>query len=1096
MTVAAAAARPAGPAPAPAPTDLRDLLGVPFTDEQIAAATAPLEPGVIVAGAGSGKTSVMAARVVWLVATGQVAPDGVLGLTFTTKAAGELTDRIRRGLEKSGVTGTEGETCAGEPVVSTYHAFAKRLVTDHALRLGLEPGFTLLADATRYQLAGRVLRRHRGPVTALSRPLSMLVGDLIALDAECGEHLVEPGELVGFDRDWLAEIETVLAAERERPRTKGHVDALDRMALIARSRQELSAMVAEFRAAKRERDAIDFGDLVRHAVRLADTVPEVGALERSRAGVVLLDEYQDTSVAQRRMLAGLFGGGHPVTAVGDPCQAIYGWRGASVANLDGFPAHFPRRDGGPARVYELSVNQRSGGRLLSLANAVAAGLRARHRVARLRPRDDVADHGETVVALHPTWSQEVRWVAATLREVVTTGRARPGECAVLVRARRDVPALYAALLAWELPVEVVGLGGLLSLPEVADVIATLEVLDDPTANAALTRLLTGPRVRLGRRDLAALGRAAREAAGAGAGRPALLEQPGSDQPGSERPMGGQGPDALDEAVLGIDPCDVVALADVLDDPGPQVSAQGRARLRMLGADLRHLRVHIDEPLLDVIHRIIEVTGLDVELAASSEAVTARRRDNLAAFVDVAAGFTGLDNDGSVRAFLAFLQAAREHERGLDATSPSGADAVQLMTIHKSKGLEWEVVAVPNLSHTVFPITTVRSKWTTSPSVLPTPLRGDADELPVLRGHGKSDLAEFAADCDGYLEREERRLGYVAFTRAKSVLFGSGHWWGPSQRRLRGPSVFLGELYDHVRAGHGTVAAWAPRPSEDETNPQLTGMEELDWPLPYEPASAARRRAVAERVTTHLTALAAGRPLPADDLTAMAPAERQALAELDRDVELLLEEARRARRPSRTVELPHALTASQVVRLRSDPAGLARDLARPMPRRPAPLARRGTAFHAWVEDVFGQVPLLDPEDLPGAADEAMDEVTDEMPADGDIMAWRAAFLASPYGRRRPFAVETPFELLIAGRAVRGRIDAVYDLGGGRWEVVDWKTGRQHADAVQLAVYRLAWARLRGVRPDAVDAAFLYVRSGEVARPPLLSETELESLLRGP
>ncbi|WP_131784922.1 ATP-dependent DNA helicase [Protofrankia symbiont of Coriaria ruscifolia] len=1133
----------------PAPEDLRDLLGVPFTSEQIAAATAPLEPGVIVAGAGSGKTSVMAARVVWLVATGQVAPGDVLGLTFTTKAAGELTDRIRRGLAKAGAAGSVGDSeddgpdqqgsdpvggrvvgapkprpsgeADGEPVVSTYHSFAKRLITDHALRLGIEPGFRLLADATRFQLAGRVLRRHRGPVEALTRPLSMLTGDLVSLDAELSEHLVDPDTLAGFDLGWLAEIEAAVVAGRCAARNKGHVEALGRMALVARSRREIAAIVAEYREAKRELEVIDFGDLVTLAVRLADSVPEVGALERSRARVVLLDEYQDTSVAQRRMLAGLFGGGHPVTAVGDPCQAIYGWRGASVANLDGFPLHFRRSDGEPGRVYELTVNQRSGGRLLSLANTVAAALRTRHRVAQLRPRPDVAEHGATVVALHPTWAGEVRWVAATLREIVDAGRARPGECAVLVRARSDVPALYAALLAEGLPVEVVGLGGLLSLPEVADVIATLEVLDDPTANAALMRLLTGPRVRLDRRDLAALGRAARAAVRVGVDRGAVLDRQVPDQQASDQQIldrqaphrpelhrpeldrqvprqsqspashggvrhGGVGPaDPLDEAVSGIDPCDVVALADVLDDPGGEVSPAGRARLRMLGGELRHLRAHVDEPLLDVIHRVVEVTGLDVELVASPEAVTARRRDNLAAFVDVAANFEGLDNDGSVRAFLAFLRAAQEHERGLDATSPSGADAVQLMTVHKSKGLEWEVVAVPNLSRKVFPITTVRSKWTTAASVLPTPLRGDADDLPVLRGHDKAALADFTEECDAYLEREERRLGYVAFTRAKSLLLGSGHWWGPSQRRPRGPSAFLDELYDHARAGHGRVALWAGRPPEDETNPQLAGMDDLDWPLPYEPAAFARRCVAAEQVTGYLTALTSGRPLPDDDREQMSPAERQTLAELDADVELLLAEARRARRVTREVELPRALTASQVVRLRADPAGLARDLARPMPRRPVPQARRGTAFHSWVEGMFEQTPLLDFEDLPGAVDEGAD--------DADAAALREAFLASPYGRRCPFAVEAPFELLIGGRAVRGRIDAVYDLGDGRWEVVDWKTGRSQADAVQLAVYRLAWARLRGVALDAVDAAFLYVRSGEVVCPGLLSEPELEALL---
>ncbi len=411
-----------------------------------------------------------------------------------------------------------------------------------------------------------------------------------------------------------------------------------------------------------------------------------------------------------------------------------------------------------------------------------------------------------------------------------------------------------------------------------------------------------------------------------------------------------------------------------------------------------------------------------------------------------------------------------------------------MTVHKSKGLEWEVVAVPNLSRKVFPITTVRSKWTTAPSVLPTPLRGDAGDLPVLRGHDKVALADFAEECDAYLEREERRLGYVAFTRAKSLLLGSGHWWGPSQRRPRGPSAFLDELYDHARAGHGRVVLWAGRPPEGETNPQLVGMDDLDWPLPYEPAAFARRRAAAEQVTGYLTTLTSGRRLPDDDREQMSPAEQQTLTELDADVELLLEEARRARRVTREVELPRALTASQVVRLRADPAGLARDLARPMPRRPVPQARRGTAFHSWVEGMFEQAPLLDFEDLPEAADEGVD--------DADAAALREAFLASPYGRRCPFAVEAPFELLIGGRAVRGRIDAVYDLGGGRWEVVDWKTGRRQADAVQLAVYRLAWARLRGVALDAVDAAFLYVRSGEVVRPRLLSEPELEALLADP
>ena len=227
------------------PADLRTLLEIPFTDEQLAAATAPLEPGLVVAGAGSGKTSVMAARVVWLVGTEQVAADRVLGLTFTNKAAAELATRVRSTLAKAGLAGDD----RGDPVVSTYHAFAGRLVTEHGLRIGVEPRSRLLADATRFQLAGRVLRRHRGPIEHLTNPMSMLIGDLVGLESELSEHLVEPADLIAWDAEWIAELERECAAIDGTTGTKGHCDALRSMALVARRRQELAGLVASYRAA-------------------------------------------------------------------------------------------------------------------------------------------------------------------------------------------------------------------------------------------------------------------------------------------------------------------------------------------------------------------------------------------------------------------------------------------------------------------------------------------------------------------------------------------------------------------------------------------------------------------------------------------------------------------------------------------------------------------------------------------------------------------------------------------------------------------------------------------------------------------------------
>jgi DNA helicase-2/ATP-dependent DNA helicase PcrA len=1042
---------------------LVEVLGFAPTDEQLAAITAPLSPGLIVAGAGSGKTTVMAARVVWLVGTGQVTPDQVLGLTFTNKAAAELAARVSRCLRVAGISVDE------EAQVSTYHAFAGRLVAEHGLRLGIEPRSRLLADATRYQLAARVLRRRRAPVHHLSYAFSTLVGKLVSLDSELSEHLVDPTALRAWDEGWIGELETAIASYDGEKGVKGHVEELERYLLTARRRQELGELVGEYRLAKRDLDAVDFGDQVAMAARLAESVPEVGALERETARVVLLDEYQDTSVAQRRMLVGLFGDGHPVTAVGDPCQAIYGWRGASVSNLDEFPAHFPLSSGEPAPRYTLSVNQRSGGRLLRLANAVSAVLRGRHHVLELTAPAPKADDGDVRVALLPTWAQEVEWAADQVVAAHDAGTEWK-DIAVLVRARKDFADLHAALAARDVPVEVVGLGGLLALPEVADVVATLEVLESPTANAALVRLLTGPRWRLGPRDLTQLGRRGK----------ALLRTE-LEAPEAEI-------EALERAVEGVDPCDVVSLSDALDRPGEHGwSPDGLARVRALATELRTLRAHRDEPLLDLVHRVVETTGLDVELAASPEAVAARRRETLAAFLDVVAAFTDLDGEQSLTSFLAFLAAADEHERGLDSVGPSGGDAVQLLTAHKAKGLEWDVVVCPDLTKSVFPSDSGRDSWTTYPEVLPGPLRGDAADQPVLDlGLTKEAVKDFkgqrAEDCG----REERRLGYVAFTRPRGLLVGSGHWWGPTQKKPRGPSAFLDELKAHAEAGHGSVDTWAEPPTEDR-NPAMAQRPSFTWPAPYDAEPFTRRTASAAAVRGHLEVLADGGALPEDGR--LTPWERAELDRLDREALLLLEEEQLARRAVREVPLPTSLSASQVVRLREDEGAFARELARPMPRPPAPAARRGTRFHAWVETLFDERPLLDPSELPGAEDE-------EVGTDEDLKALQEAFLASPWAGRKPYAVEAPFALPLAGRVVRGRIDAVYDLGEGRWQVVDWKTGREAADPVQLAVYRLAWARLRDVPVEQVAAAFLYVRSGrEVVHDDLLDEAGLVALLTG-
>ncbi|MGA5550628.1 UvrD-helicase domain-containing protein [Streptomyces pseudogriseolus] len=1180
------------------PDQLKELLGIPFTPEQTACITAPPAPQVIVAGAGSGKTTVMAARVVWLVGTGQVAPEQVLGLTFTNKAAGELAERVRAALVKAGVTDPDPldpDDPPGEPVISTYHAFAGRLLTDHGLRIGLEPTSRLLADATRYQLAARVLREAPGLYPALTRSFPDLVGDLLALDAELSEHLVRPEDLRAHDAGLLRALESAKLSNAD----------LRKVPEAAAARRELAELVLRYRAAKRERDLLDFGDQIALSARLA-TLPEVGRLLRDEFRVVLLDEYQDTSVAQRVLLAGLFGGGtgHPVTAVGDPCQAIYGWRGASVANLDDFPEHFPHADGRPATRQSLSENRRSGGRLLDLANGLAEPLRALHAgVEALRPAPGAERDGIVRCALLRTHAEEIDWLADSVAHLVNTGKA-PGEIAVLCRTATDFAEIQAALVARDVPVEVVGLSGLLHLPEIADLVAVCEVLQDPGANASLVRLLTGPRWRIGPRDLALLGRRARRLV-------SHARVDGDDDPDRR----------LAEAVEGVDPAEVISLADALDtflesplegggdDDGLPFSPDARVRFARLAAELRDLRRSLADPLMDVLHRVLAVTGLEVELSASPHALAARRRETLSNFLDVAASFAAGDNEATLLAFLGFLRTAAQYEKGLDNALPGGENTVKVLTAHKSKGLEWDVVAVPGLVTGAFPSDRGREKWTAQGKVLPHALRGDADTLPDVPSWDSRGLKAFHEAMKDHQHTEELRLGYVTFTRPRSLLLGSGHWWGPSQKKPRGPSEFLLALHDHCAAGYGEIEAWADEPAEDEENPALRQAGDVQaWPLPLDDAALARRRAAAATVLAHLDRLAADPygtaavhdpdahedpdwPPPSDDdepypedipddpyadesygddlysdephpedpyrddphpgashpgapaapdadpadiapadwdslpterpvvphqATApdeparprpdrpvqaearLTPEEARTVASWDRDLDALTGELLRARDTVTEVPLPASLTASQLLRLAADPDGFARELARPMPRPPQPAARRGTRFHAWVEARFEELtlPLLDPDELPGGDAEIADEQ--------DLEALKEAFERTEYAQRAPFRVEAPFQLSIAGRVVRGRIDAVYrhedaedgeDGAAVTYEIVDWKTGRgRTADPLQLAVYRLAWAEQQGVPLESVTAAFLYVRTGEVVRPERLpGRAELERLL---
>ena len=1092
------------------PHELARGLGLfPPTEEQAAVIAAPPGPLVVIAGAGAGKTETMAARVVWLIANGYAEPSQVLGLTFTRKAAGQLLRRVRSrlarlagvGLGAAGPAGTAATESEGAPVISTYHAFAGSLLRDYGLLLPVEPDTRLLSETEMWQLAFDVVNGYPGELRTEKTPAAV-TSMVLRLWGQLAEHLVDTGQL----RDTHVELERLVHALPAGPyqRDRGPSQWLLRLLGTQTERAELVPLLDAVNERMHAAKVMDFGMQMASAARLAATFPQVGEDLRSRYRVVLLDEYQDTGHAQRIALSALFGGGVDdglaLTAVGDPIQSIYGWRGASATNLPRFTTDFPRSDGTAAPVLELRTSWRNPPRTLRVANAVSAEARRRSvAVHALRPRPD-APPGTVRCALLPDVVAEREWIADHLDGCYRRARAdgvSPPTAAVLVRRNADAAPIADALRARGIPVEVVGLAGLLTVPEVAEVVAMLRLVADPTAGAAAMRVLTGARWRLGARDIAALWQRARALGGIGAdGAPASAASIAS----------AADPSRVD--------ADTVCLADAIADPGPAGSyaAAGYRRITALAAELRSLRAHLGQPLPDLVAEVRRVLGVDCEVraAAGVEAGWAGT-EHLDAFADVVAGYAeradgaavSLDAPAtaSVAGLLSFLEVAESVENGL-APAPLAVarDRVQVLTVHSAKGLEWQVVAVAHLSGGTFPSTASKSTWLTDAAELPPLLRGDraaagALGIPVLDTSdvtNRKQLSDKISEHRRQLEQrrvdEERRLLYVAITRAEDTLLVSGHHWAATGVKPRGPSDFLAEIKDVIdgsaAAGDscGTVEQWAPAPVEGERNPLRDNVVEAVWPT--DPLGT-RRNDVERGAALVCQALAADPSEPCAEVDGWAA-----------DVDALLAERARSAEPS-TRALPGQLSVSSLVGLARDPAGAAARLRYRLPSRPDPHALLGNAFHAWVQKFYGAECLFDLGDLPGAADSDVGDTA-------ELTALQEAFTESPWAARTPVAVEVPFEMPIGDTLVRGRIDAVFADPDGGTTVVDWKTGEPphgaealRQAAVQLTVYRSAWAALTGVPESAVRTAFYYVRARTTVVPDdLPSAAEVAGLLIDP
>ncbi|MEO6116602.1 MAG: ATP-dependent DNA helicase [Pseudolysinimonas sp.] len=1030
------------------------------TQQQQAVIQAPLAPALVVAGAGSGKTETMANRVLWLLANGHVQPSQVLGLTFTRKAAGELLVRIRRRIEQLAEAGltAEDHDPFQQPTVSTYNSFANSIFRDNAILVGREGDGAVLGEAGAWQLARATVTRSRDArLPDLDKNLDPVTNAVLGLSRAMAENIADRDEVRAFALRFatLGELP---------PGGRGAYAGVDGMVAAVAALDTLVDLVGEYEAAKLTRSAVEYSDQVALALQIVAKQPAVATELRDRYRVVLLDEYQDTSVVQTRMLATLFSE-HPVMAVGDPNQSIYGWRGASASNLEQFAAQF----GAVGRAFPLSTSWRNGHRILDAANALVQplSLASRVPVEKLTPAPTASDVPITV-RFEEHLEAEADAVAAWFADRLAV--QEPPSAALLFRARKTQPWFLRALRAHGVKYHVLGLGGLLAEPEIADLVSMLSVLSDPGAGLELIRVLAGSRWRVGVQDLHALNRLASW----------LRDRDHAQQVYADE-VKERMRSSLTEGEGGsiVDALDFLATAREGHSALAHFSDLGLERLRDAGHVVARLRARAALSLPDLVSLVEQELRLDIEVVANEDRPLGGAP--MEALFDAIDGYLALDDSSTrvgseLNGFLAWLRAAEEREDLSPRPEDPEPGTVQILTIHGAKGLEWDLVAVPRLVADELPMKPIdgTNGWLAF-GQLPWQFRGDAADLPVYDWASATTRKEVLDNRDTFkaavaqrAQDEERRLVYVAVTRARHELLLSGSFWA-TQIKYREPSMFLRDL-----AMAGVIDELPTAPASD-VNPLGDDLEWISWPM--DPLG--RRRPAVE---------AAAAAVRAADPAIGGPWAHE--------LELLLTERARRLAGAGAVSLPTRVPASRFKDFVTDPDAVASSLLRPMPEKPFKATRLGTLFHSWVENRYGL----------GAGSDELDAPPTELDDEGDgaeaadLAALRATFEASEWADRRPIEVEREIHLPFDDRIVICKIDAIYALPDDKFEVVDWKTGKAPKDdddlerkTLQLALYRLAYAKWAKIDPSRISAAFYFVADDRVIRPPHVDD-EAELLAR--
>jgi len=1000
----------------------------------------------VVAPAGSGKTRTM---VLWAVdRAGRLAAEGargrsVVALSFTKRAAAELSARVSAALRREGLDDDL-------VTVSTFHSFGARIVAEFGWILGIRAERNLLADAAQRVIMERAFGRITLDADDHSTWFPHLLGQATRLAGALYEEDAWNTGPSAWQRTRLEALEPGLDAMGRIP------PEVEAAFSVARRRADLLRAAEAYREVKAEMGITDYGDLLTDVVALAG-VDEVRDALVERHPYLIVDEYQDTNVVQRRLLQRLHETGRQqLVVVGDRAQAIYGFRGATVTNFTDFESQFT---GAESR--ELQNVYRHGPNVVAVAEAVARQAHdwsARHTVSQI-PDTDIT------MRVFVDEEEEQDWVVeqvASFAPRVEAGEMSWGDIGVLCRRWLELQAVAPRLRRLGIPVDVSTKGRLYEIPAYWDATAVMRLAVDPADNIAAARLLLGPRYRLSERDLASFADEAERIANRHRSRRDL---PWTEDPG-------------------------VRLIDALVSPSAEASDAARAVALGFVDDVRRwVAMSHDFTAAEFLSAAWDDLGLSLAVASSPDDLQPEAASVLGALLDLASGFVDVDGAGDLRSFLRLLDLSMDIGEPLDVEPPDLLDdAVRLLTIFSAKGLEFNHVFLMALNQWVLPGIDAFNNETDGNGVSQLP--GGLTEQPPVDLTDTASIQAHKEIVDAANDAENRRLFYVAATRCcESLALTAAHWkrranGQPASGRFAAP--YLQELDD---AGYDV--SWPAESDIPEENP-----------LSAAPVVAPTRPAP-DRIE-----VAVSRGVSAVDALATGTTEETAL------VDVVDAAARRVVASDQAPPPPPPspeFTVTDLVSAARDRTAFIRQRVLRLPEAPSAARRRGTLVHQWIEergwalqegadagDVMtpwrtagdsratpdlASVDSVVDEDLGARAvpDDPPEPVQTDEAADACATAW----LASPYASMVPAAVELPVVLTAEGTYLKGKVDALYEHQDGTWEVLDVKTGPlpDESQWLQLEAYALALAH-EGRRLEDCRLTFVSLHAdggGVVTRP---------------